>query len=134
MKKMLPLIIGLLLAAVAAYFFLKKKNDVVATPTDEGTESKRFLNLNDTDSIIDSLSLSKDLNKKAKGWVKEITKAANGNIGGWSCTKLEQSASESGITYAQQLVVSSLWQMYETSKIISRDQFKIHYEELISLK
>lgn len=133
MKKMIPLFIGLLIVAGAAFFFFKKKNNSTAPPStiDEDANAK-FLDINSTDSIVDNLSLSSDLKKKAKSWVKEISKKANSKSGGWDRTKLESSAKEKDITYAQQLVTSALWQMYESAKVLSRDQFNIYYNELVS--
>ena len=134
MKKMIPLFIGLLIVACAAFFFFKKKNNSTASPPtidEDATGNAKFLDINSTDSIVDNLSLSSDLKKKAKSWVKEITNKANSNSGGWSREKLEQSAKEKGITYAQQIVTSALWQMYETSKVLSKDQFSTYYNELI---
>lgn len=136
MKKMIPILIGIVIVAAAAFFFLKKKsNTQAATSTiDEGesTSNAKFLDINSTDSIVDNLSLSSDLKKKAKGWVKEISNKANNKSGGWDREKLENSAKDKGITYAQQLVTSALWQMYETAKVLSRDQFNTYYNELVS--
>lgn len=134
MKKMLPLLMVLLLAGAAAYYFMKKKNVSlpVATGGEDGKSSK-FLDLNDTDSIIDSLSLSSSLNSKAKGWVKTINKAVGSNTGGWSRSILQDSAEERDITYSQQIVLSSLWQMYATSGYITKDQYKTLEGELLSL-
>lgn len=133
MKKMLPLLIGLLLAGAAAYYFLKNKNVSVPVPTngDGGTSSKKLLDLNDTDSIVDSLSLSGNLNTKAKGWVKTINKAVS--EGKWDKAKLQTSAKDNDITYSQQIVLSSLWQMYATSGLITQSQYKSLEGELLSL-
>lgn len=135
MKKMIPLFIGLLIVAGAAFFFFKKKNNSTASPStidEDATGNAKFLDINSTDSIVDNLSLSSDLKKKAKSWVKEISNKANSKSGGWDRTKLESSAKEKNITYAQQLVTSALWQMYETAKVLSRDQFNTYYNELVS--
>lgn len=133
MKKMIPILIGIVIVAAAAFFFLKKKSNTTAATIDEGdTSNAKFLDINSTDSIVDNLSLSSDLKKKAKGWVKEISTKANSKSGGWDREKLENSAKDKGITYAQQLVTSALWQMYETAKVLSRDQFNTYYNELVS--
>ena len=132
MKKMILILIGIVIVA-AAFFFLKKKSNTTAATIDEGdTSNAKFLDINSTDSIVDNLSLSSDLKKKAKGWVKEISTKANSKSGGWDREKLENSAKDKGITYAQQLVTSALWQMYETAKVLSRDQFNTYYNELVS--
>ena len=133
MKKMIPILIGIVIVAAAAFFFLKKKSNTTAATIDEGdTSNAKFLDINSTDSIVDNLSLSSDLKKKAKGWVKEISTKANSKSGGWDREKLENSAKDKGITYAQQLVTSALWQMYETAKVLTRDQFNTYYNELVS--
>lgn len=134
MKRMLPLLIGLLLAAAAAYYFLKKK-DVALPSIDDlsDTSSKKLLDLNDTDSIIDSLSLAGSLNSKAKDWVKHINKAVASGTNGWSRNSLQNKAKENDITYSQQVVLSALWQMYATSGSITKDQFKSFEGELESL-
>ena len=133
MKKVIPILIGIVIVAAAAFFFLKKKSNTTAATIDEGdTSNAKFLDINSTDSIVDNLSLSSDLKKKAKGWVKEISTKANSKSGGWDREKLENSAKDKGITYAQQLVTSALWQMYETAKVLSRDQFNTYYNELVS--
>ena len=130
---MIPILIGIVIVAAAAFFFLKKKSNTTAATIDEGdTSNAKFLDINSTDSIVDNLSLSSDLKKKAKGWVKEISTKANSKSGGWDREKLENSAKDKGITYAQQLVTSALWQMYETAKVLSRDQFNTYYNELVS--
>lgn len=134
MKKMLPILIGLLIVGVAAYYFLIKKKDETlpaTTPTDDGSSGTP--DLHDTDSIIDSLSLSSDLNKQAKNWVRSITNAIKKGTGGWDQKKVETQASDNGITYAQQVVLSALWQMYVTAKIISVDQYRIYQDEMYSL-
>lgn len=133
MKKMLPLLIGLLLVGAAAYYFLKKKNVSLPATIDDlgGSTSKKLLDLNDTDSIIDSLSLPGNLNSKAKGWVKTINKAAS--AGEWDKSRLQTSAKDNGITYSQQIVLSSLWQMYATSGLITQSQYKSLEGELLSL-
>lgn len=134
MKKMLPIIIALLVVAAAAYYFLIKKKDETlpaTTPTDGG--SSGITDLHDTNSIIDSLSLSSDLNKQAKNWVRSITNAIKKSTGGWDQKKVETQASDNGITYAQQVVLSALWQMYVTAKIISVDQYRIYQDEIYSL-
>ena len=130
---MIPILIGIVIVAAAAFFFLKKKSNTTAATIDEGdTSNAKFLDINSTDSIVDNLSLSSDLKKKAKGWVKEISTKANSKSGGWDREKLENSAKDKGITYAQQLVTSALWQMYETAKVLNRDQFNTYYNELVS--
>lgn len=134
MKKMLPIIITLLVVAAAAYYFLIKKKDETlpaTTPTDGG--SSGITDLHDTNSIIDSLSLSSDLNKQAKNWVRSITNAIKKSTGGWDQKKVETQANDNGITYAQQVVLSALWQMYATAKIISVDQYRIYQDEMYSL-
>lgn len=134
MKKMLPLLIGLLLAGAAAYYFMKKKNVSLPVSTGgEGGNSSKFLDLNDTDSIIDSLSLSGSLNSNAKGWVKEINKAIAAGSNGWSRSSQQDKAKENDITYSQQIVLSALWQMYATSGVINNEQYKTHESELKSL-
>lgn len=134
MKKMLPLLIGLLLAGAAAYYFMKKKNESLPVPTGgEGGNSSKFLDLNDTDSIIDSLSLSGSLNSNAKGWVKEINRAIAAGSNGWSKSSQQDKAKENDITYSQQIVLSALWQMYATSGVITKDQYKTLEGELESL-
>lgn len=134
MKKMLPLLIGLLLAGAAAYYFMKKKNVSLPVSTGgEGGNSSKFLDLNDTDSIIDSLSLSGSLNSNAKGWVKEINRAIAAGSNGWSRSSQQDKAKENDITYSQQIVLSALWQMYATSGVITKDQFKTLQGELESL-
>ena len=130
MKKKTFLYIGIALAIVAvAAFFLSKKKDSAAT---EAPENDNVIDLNSTDSIIDNLSLSSDLKKKAKGWVKEINKCVSKGTNKWDRKELENSAKDKGITYAQQLVTSALWQMYETAKVLTRDQFNTYYNELVS--
>lgn len=134
MKKMLPLLIGLLLAGAAAYYFMKKKNVSLPVSTGgEGGNSSKLLDLSDTDSIIDSLSLSGNLKSNAKGWVKEINRAVAAGSNGWSRSRLQDKAKENDITYSQQQVLSALWQMYATSGVITKDQYKTLQGELESL-
>ena len=134
MKKMIPLLIGLLLAGVAAYFFLRKKDAAVqTTSSDLNLNSSKLLDLNSTDSVIDNLSLTSDLNKKAKNWVKTIKNAISSGSNGWSKNSQQKKARDNGFTYSQQLVMSALWQMYETSSYITLDDYYKYESELESL-
>lgn len=136
MKRMLPLfiLIGLLLAAAAAYLFLKKKN---VSPPDstggEGGNSPKFLDLNDPDSVVDSLSLSGTLNKKAKEWAKNIIKWREASTGNWKKSTGLASAQDRGITYTQACVLDGLYQMYATQGLISKEQYHSLEDELESL-
>lgn len=132
MKRILPYVIVILVVAFL-YFRNKKSNTLMPLENFGGTGGSKFLDLNDTDSIIDSMSLSTDLNKKAKGWVKEIKKASSTGKNGWSEKALRQQALDNEITYAQQLVLSSIWQMYESAQLITREQCSAYSDELLSL-
>lgn len=134
MKKMIPLLIGLLLAGAAAYYFLKRKDGGVSVPSPEGgTQSSKLLDLHDEESIIDSLSLSGELNKKCKDMAKHITKCLNNGTNGWSRSGVEKKAKDRGVTYAQQVVIESIWQMYATSKVLSSDQRDVYIDEVETL-
>lgn len=133
MKKTLPLLIGLLLVGVVVYLYTKKKGNTVPSVTGGETESGKILDLYSTDSIIENLSLSKEHRKKAKEMANGIIKAANNGTGGWSRAALEKKASENDITYAQQIVISSLWQLYESAKVLSKDQMSIYVNEVREL-
>lgn len=134
MKKMLPLLIGLLLAGAAAYYFMKKKNVSLPVSTGgEGGNSSKFLDLNDTDSIIDSLSLSSDLNKKAKKWAKDIIKWREASTGKWKKSDGLSSAQDRGITYTQACVLAGLYQMYASQALITKEQYHSLEAELESL-
>ena len=137
MKKMIPLLIGLLLLGAAAYYFLSKKGTGGGSPTipseGGGSGGSKLLDLNDTNSIIDNLSMTSSLKTKTKSWVKHINSQVASSSGGWSKTKLQDSANDRGITYSQQLVLSALWQMYQTAKVIDSAQFKIYEAELEEL-
>lgn len=133
MKKTLPLLIGLLLVGVVVYLYTKKKGNTVPPVTGGETESGKILDLYSTDSIIENLSLSKEHRKKAKEMANGIIKAANNGTGGWSRAALEKKASENDITYAQQIVISSLWQLYESAKVLSKDQMSIYVDEVREL-
>lgn len=133
MKKTLPLLIGLLLVGVVVYLYTKKKGNTVPSVTGGEIESGKILDLYSTDSIIENLSLSKEHRKKAKEMANGIIKAANNGTGGWSRAALEKKASENDITYAQQIVISSLWQLYESAKVLSKDQMSIYVNEVREL-
>ncbi len=133
MKKMLPYIVVLLVVVAAAFFFFKKKNDSQIPPDgNSDNNSSRFLDLDNTDSIIDSLSLSKDLKSKAKSWAKNIKSWVK--IGDkWKSSTIQQSAESRGWTYSQALVLSALWQMYATDNIITREQYEAYEMEIDAL-
>lgn len=135
MKKMLPIIILVLVlvgGGVGAYFLIRKKNEdggeaVSAAPISSVAE----LDLSDTDSIVDHLSLSSSLKTKAKKWVKEIKNAVKN--GKWNESTLKTNAKNRGVTYQQQLVISALWQMYETSGYITQSEYNKYSEEVENL-
>ena len=135
MKKMLPIIILVLVlvgGGVGAYFLIRKKNEdggeaVSAAPISSVAE----LDLSDTDSIVDHLSLSSSLKTKAKKWVKEIKNAVKN--GKWNESTLKTNAQNRGVTYQQQLVISALWQMYETSGYITQSEYNKYSEEVENL-
>ena len=135
MKKWLPLIIVLLVAGggVGAYFLLKKKSSDTSDTSDASPTSPAFaseeeeeddIDINDTSDIIEATSMTSAQKTKAKNWVKNISKNAEAGTSGWSESKLSASAQSAGITYAQQLVVSSLWQMYSTQGYITQADCK----------
>ncbi|MBR5782022.1 MAG: hypothetical protein IKY27_08610 [Bacteroidales bacterium] len=133
MKKMLPIIILVLVlvgGGVGAYFLIRKKNE------DGGGEAAPLspasaLDKSDTDSIVDHLSLSSSLKTKAKKWVKEIKNAVKN--GKWNESTLKTNAQNRGVTYQQQLVISALWQMYETSGYITQSEYNKYSEEVENL-
>lgn len=135
MKKWLPLIIVLLVAGggIGAYFLLKKKSSDTSDTSGASPASPTFasedeeeddIDINDTDDIIEATSMTSAQKTKAKNWVKNISKNAEAGTSGWSESKLSASAQSAGITYAQQLVVSSLWQMYSTQGYITQADCK----------
>lgn len=145
MKKWLPLIIVLLVAGggIGAYFLLKKKSSdasdtsgaspAFASEYEEEDEEEDDIDINDTDDIIEATSMTSAQKTKAKNWVKNISKNAEAGTSGWSESKLSASAQSAGITYAQQLVVSSLWQMYSTQGYITQADCKKFTTEVKSL-
>lgn len=134
MKKMIPLLLALILAALAVFYFLKKKDNTIVSPPspsqDEEEGQDLYLNLYDINSIIDNLSLSSSLKLKAKSWAKHIDKECKAGSGGWSKASVEASAKERGITYAQQIVLHALYQMYSNSQVIEYAQYKIYESEV----
>ena len=144
MKKWLPLIIVLLVAGggIGAYFLLKKKSSDASDTSGASPASPTFasedeeeddIDINDTDDIIEATSMTSAQKTKAKNWVKNISKNAEAGTSGWSESKLSASAQSAGITYAQQLVVSSLWQMYSTQGYITQADCKKFTTEVKSL-
>ena len=144
MKKWLPLIIVLLVAGggIGAYFLLKKKSSDASDASGASPASPTFasedeeeddIDINDTDDIIEATSMTSAQKTKAKNWVKNISKNAEAGTSGWSESKLSASAQSAGITYAQQLVVSSLWQMYSTQGYITQADCKKFTTEVKSL-
>lgn len=140
MKKMLPIIILILVLAggVGAYFLLKKKkSDDTSDTSDASTafasEEEDDIDTDDTDDIIEATSMTSAQKTKAKNWVKNISKNAEAGTSGWSESKLSASAQSAGITYAQQLVVSSLWQMYNTQSYITQADCRKFTNEVKSL-
>ena len=134
-----PLLIGgglvLLVAGVAAYFLLKKKDEsseTVATSAPLTTTASE-IDTSNSDSIISQLSLSSNKKSSLKKWVKQIRSAASSNKGGWSTANLKASAKNNGVTYEQQLVISALWQMYQTSNEISSSENVTNTEIVKSL-
>ena len=125
----------LLVAGVAAYFLLKKKDEsvetvAVSTPL---TSTASEIDTSNSDSIISQLSLSSNKKSSLKKWVKQIRSAASSNKGGWSTANLKASAKNNGVTYEQQLVISALWQMYQTSNEISSSENNTNTEIVKSL-
>lgn len=129
---MLPLIILILVLAgggVGAYFLLKKKKDsenatdstaVAADYEEADYEEESDIDLDDTNDIIEATSMTSAQKTKAKNWSKTIIKNAEAGTSGWSESKLNASAQNSGVTFAQQVVLSSLWQMYSTQGYITQ--------------
>ncbi len=139
---MLPIIILILVLAggVGAYFLLKKKKSEDTSDTSDASpafaseeEEQDDIDVNDTDDIIGATSMTSAQKTKAKNWVKNISKNAEAGTSGWSESKLSASAQSAGITYAQQLVVSSLWQMYSTQSYITQADCKKFTNEVKSL-
>ncbi|MBR4155551.1 MAG: LPXTG cell wall anchor domain-containing protein [Bacteroidales bacterium] len=133
-KTLIYIGIVLLIVAGAAFFFFKKKNSGTSTASDAGSadsNSSKFLDLNDTDSIVSNLSVS---DKTAlKKWIKNIKSWVKNNDK-WKSSTIQQSAESREWTYSQALVLSALWQMYATDKVITRAQYDQYESELNSLK
>lgn len=136
-----PLLVGggliLLVAGVAAYFLLKKKDEsiepvAISAPLTPSA-SEIDTDTSDSDSIISQLSLSSSKKSSLQKWVKQIRSAASSNKGGWSTANLKASAKNNGVTYEQQLVISALWQMYQTSSEISQNECSKNSEIVKSL-
>lgn len=134
-----PLLVGggliLLVAGVAAYFLLKKKDEsiepvAISAPL---TPSDSEIDTSDSDSIISQLSLSSSKKSSLQKWVKQIRSAASSNKGGWSVAGVKSSALANGVTYEQQLVLHALWQMYQTTSEISKNECSKNSEIVKSL-
>lgn len=125
----------LLVAGVAAYFLLKKKDEPIETVATSAplTSATSEIDTSNSDSIISQLSLSSNKKSSLKKWVKQIRSAASSNKGGWSTANLKASAKNNGVTYEQQLVISALWQMYQTSNEISSSENNTNTEIVKSL-
>lgn len=145
MKKMLPIIILILVLAgggVGAYFYFKKKKSddsgaaadlSAAADTSAGMIEDYDVDVNNTDDIIEATSMSSAQKTKAKNWVKQINTAAAAGTNGWSKSKLLASAQSTGVTYEQYVVLSALWQMYQTQGYLTKSQCESFSNEVKSL-
>lgn len=140
MKKMLPIIILILVLAgggVGAYFYFKKKKSddsvAAAADTSAGMIEDYDVDVNNTDDIIEATSMTSAQKTKAKNWVKQINTAASAGTNGWSKSKLLASAQSTGVTYEQYVVLSALWQMYQTQGYLTKSQCESFSNEVKSL-
>lgn len=142
MKKMLPIIILILVLAgggVSAYFyFKKKKSDGSAVPSEAADPSAAVIedydvDVNNTDDIIEATSMTSAQKTKAKNWVKQINKEAAAGTNGWSKSTLLSRAQSTGVTYEQYVVLSALWQMYQTQGYITKSQCESFSNEVKNL-
>lgn len=140
MKKMLPIIILILVLAgggVGAYFYFKKKKSddsgAAAADTSAGMIEDYDVDVNNTDDIIEATSMTSAQKTKAKNWVKQINTAAAAGTNGWSKSKLLASAQSTGVTYEQYVVLSALWQMYQTQGYLTKSQCESFSNEVKSL-
>lgn len=142
MKKMLPIIILILVLAgggVGAYFyFKKKKSDGSAVPSEAANPSAAVIedydvDVNNTDDIIEATSMTSAQKTKAKNWVKQINKEAAAGTNGWSKSTLLSRAQSTGVTYEQYVVLSALWQMYQTQGYITKSQCESFSNEVKNL-
>ena len=142
MKKMLPIIILILVLAgggVGAYFyFKKKKSDGSAVPSEAADPSAAVIedydvDVNNTDDIIEATSMTSAQKTKAKNWVKQINKEAAAGTNGWSKSTLLSRAQSTGVTYEQYVVLSALWQMYQTQGYITKSQCESFSNEVKDL-
>lgn len=142
MKKMLPIIILILVLAgggVGAYFyFKKKKSDGSAVPSEAADPSAAVIedydvDVNNTDDIIEATSMTSAQKTKAKNWVKQINKEAAAGTNGWSKSTLLSRAQSTGVTYEQYVVLSALWQMYQTQGYITKSQCESFSNEVKNL-
>lgn len=117
-------IIIIILVAVAVFiawrmgWFAKTGATVAVTDPSSGSGSTGTTS---TDDIINATSMTAQEREKCRGWVKEIENAIKQGRNGWSYAALSDKAVRNGISYNQQLVISAIWQMYETAKLFGQE-------------
>lgn len=140
MKRMLPLLIGLLLAAAVAYFLLKKKDTEVvpsvSNPPDGGSANglpDRISTIKKMEKYIDDIYKKGKINingwdanvatynKKAKEWAKGMYTWCLEEQNGWSFDSQQEQADKNGYSLPLQMVQSIAWQLYATVGLYSRD-------------
>lgn len=138
MKRMLPLLIGALLAIAAAYFLLKKKNaevvPPVSSPPDGGSANgvpDRISTIKKMEKYIDEIYQKGKINitdwdanvatynKKAKEWAKGMYTWCLEEQNGWSFDSQQEQADKNGYSLPLQMVQSIAWQLYGSAGLYS---------------
>lgn len=95
------------------------------------TSNSSGINLNDTNSIINATSMSETKRKACKSMVRYIeSQIAKGE---WSKANVNKQADDNGITYEQQMVLNSIYQMWATTSSLTQKQYETYREEILDL-
>lgn len=95
------------------------------------TSNSSGINLNDTNSIINATSMSETKRKACKSMVRHIeSRIAKGE---WSKANVNEQADDNGVTYEQQMVLNSIYQMWATASSLTQKQYETYREEILDL-
>lgn len=130
MKRMLPLLIGLLFVAAAAYYFLKKKD--VAESSAESLSSdlepvpNRTNLVSQMNKYIDELYTGNysQYKETAKKWANQMYTWCLNQQNGWTFESQQEKAKQNGYSLALQMVQSIAWQLHGTLNLYPSSVWK----------
>jgi len=110
-------------------FNILKQNDTPTPPAQQETS----LPNSDVEAILAYLPLTEAERASLRSWIRQIKTDIQAQRNGWSQQGQAESAEKLGITYDQGLVVAAIYQLYATSKKLTRGRYTELYEIIVPL-